>query len=104
MRKSAEDAHQRSAATVRLQCGRIYKDAEIFSAACFGLTEQMLQCGRIYKDAEIGWKAHRASGLQMLQCGRIYKDAEMVDFSFLFHLSFPRFNVAASIKMRKCCE
>ena len=37
-----------------------------------------LQCGRIYKDAEIRWEASRmwVGGIQ-LQCGRIYKDAEI---------------------------
>ena len=36
-----------------LQCGRIYKDAEIFGGAQDPGRENRLQCGRIYKDAEI---------------------------------------------------
>ena len=37
-----------------LQCGRIYKDAEIGRTICtVSRPEILLQCGRIYKDAEI---------------------------------------------------
>ena len=43
----------------------------------FGLGALSLQCGRIYKDAEIlKWEASGAVG-GLLQCGRIYKDAEI---------------------------
>ena len=63
-----------------------------------------LQCGRIYKDAEISPLARGfiIAGL-VLQCGRIYKDAE-ISASASAHSLGPsfRFNVAASIKMRKC--
>ena len=62
----------------------------------------LLQCGRIYKDAEIGasvgdekWKATR------LQCGRIYKDAEIGTLPSFAGCLIVSFNVAASIKMRK---
>ena len=61
-----------------LQCGRIYKDAEITNADACQVPPDMLQCGRIYKDAEIVrllfpkmWSPNE------LQCGRIYKDAEI---------------------------
>ena len=36
-----------------LQCGRIYKDAEICVFHSNPFVVQYLQCGRIYKDAEI---------------------------------------------------
>ena len=37
-----------------------------------------LQCGRIYKDAEIrSWTSSGTFPTMWLQCGRIYKDAEM---------------------------
>ena len=36
-----------------LQCGRIYKDAEIWTCAKPHQARALLQCGRIYKDAEI---------------------------------------------------
>ena len=62
-----------------LQCGRIYKDAEICSRAKKRNTSSAtLQCGRIYKDAEID--ANDATDTKpriYLQCGRIYKDAEI---------------------------
>ena len=64
-----------------------------------------LQCGRIYKDAEMtGTSTGRSSSLR-LQCGRIYKDAEISTCSHVPHLSSVKgFNVAASIKMRKSGE
>ena len=38
----------------------------------------LLQCGRIYKDAEIGIECEVSGyGGMVLQCGRIYKDAEI---------------------------
>ena len=37
----------------RLQCGRIYKDAEIRRFDLPRAARALLQCGRIYKDAEI---------------------------------------------------
>ena len=87
-----------------LQCGRIYKDAEIWqgSGANYDFSD-MLQCGRIYKDAEIG---QNVSGLDythicVLQCGRIYKDAEIRRVATLAEAEALSFNVAASIKMRK---
>ena len=43
---------------------------------------RLLQCGRIYKDAEIGiWTYGGQHDYHVLQCGRIYKDAEMKDAS-----------------------
>ena len=86
-----------------LQCGRIYKDAEIFNgiegssppACTFNVAASIkmrksrrgclrrsalltLQCGRIYKDAEIELVPRRyCASLVHLQCGRIYKDAEI---------------------------
>ena len=36
-----------------LQCGRIYKDAEILVRRAKTVLTPRLQCGRIYKDAEI---------------------------------------------------
>ena len=86
-----------------LQCGRIYKDAEMLSDQRVLLVyHARLQCGRIYKDAEICPKAgtgarakisfNVAASIKMrkskngfrkirnrnsLQCGRIYKDAEI---------------------------
>ena len=38
-----------------------------------------LQCGRIYKDAEIYNALKKAASFGALQCGRIYKDAEILD-------------------------
>ena len=61
-----------------LQCGRIYKDAEIRLEQMDHNGQSILQCGRIYKDAEIGpHSASRFSSKADLQCGRIYKDAEI---------------------------
>ena len=60
----------------------------------------MLQCGRIYKDAEIRWPYLRGQDNAGLQCGRIYKDAEIRKAAGSMVLS-AGFNVAASIKMRK---
>ena len=61
-----------------------------------------LQCGRIYKDAEIPkiWFCNLMVSYH-LQCGRIYKDAEIVKGHPAPTMNFPPFNVAASIKMRK---
>ena len=64
--------------SIALQCGRIYKDAEIHNRKCFARPKVWLQCGRIYKDAEIGkTTVFRREGFARLQCGRIYKDAEI---------------------------
>ena len=61
-----------------LQCGRIYKDAEIRDGEVItGGHVIELQCGRIYKDAEIGESLNARPLCVELQCGRIYKDAEM---------------------------
>ena len=60
-----------------------------------------LQCGRIYKDAEIPWRALARSARNGLQCGRIYKDAEIVWRNVFRTKLLACFNVAASIKMRK---
>ena len=110
----------------RLQCGRIYKDAEIRRTHRFCVRRPWLQCGRIYKDAEIRKKGlyqgyvHRrfnvAASIKMrksccsgagakrgapLQCGRIYKDAEIRSRPIRQRPRMRSFNVAASIKMRK---
>ena len=62
-----------------LQCGRIYKDAEISPLARgFIIAGLVLQCGRIYKDAEITYRSGGGGpDARKLQCGRIYKDAEI---------------------------
>ena len=61
-----------------LQCGRIYKDAEIQDGARLVAKLAELQCGRIYKDAEIKLQADAEKRCNdLLQCGRIYKDAEI---------------------------
>ena len=85
-----------------LQCGRIYKDAEMkisaakdaYDAATFNVAASIkmrkwaassaalpgilaLQCGRIYKDAEIRRPPLGLVARPCLQCGRIYKDAEI---------------------------
>ena len=86
-----------------LQCGRIYKDAEIrlflfiksgaigpFNVAAsikmrkfttvyaIAPKRAFLQCGRIYKDAEIRIMPYDGQSIpEYLQCGRIYKDAEI---------------------------
>ena len=53
MRKSFEFFRAISPLEI-LQCGRIYKDAEIFlNLDEFADVHDILQCGRIYKDAEI---------------------------------------------------
>ena len=110
-----------------LQCGRIYKDAEIRLARWRDqATHAGLQCGRIYKDAEItghrirpvrprppsmwphlyrcGNRSSRQSApgsFKFLQCGRIYKDAEIRTKNARAFSRTSTFNVAASIKMRK---
>ena len=86
---------------VLLQCGRIYKDAEINYTRrrcrpCIGL-----QCGRIYKDAEMRRDPRHDPPSVRLQCGRIYKDAEIIDARGRMFAEVVCFNVAASIKMRK---
>ena len=78
MRKSKRKARNTISRTL-LQCGRIYKDAEIWilwiARICWHIH---LQCGRIYKDAEMSCKGLAYGGeLVHLQCGRIYKDAEI---------------------------
>ena len=61
-----------------------------------------LQCGRIYKDAEIFGASPRLSNFaHNLQCGRIYKDAEIRRGHRRRGAPARAFNVAASIKMRK---
>ena len=60
-----------------LQCGRIYKDAEIWKQECDVGISYNLQCGRIYKDAEIVTVDVQYFNDETLQCGRIYKDAEI---------------------------
>ena len=60
-----------------LQCGRIYKDAEMSHAKISCAPWKSLQCGRIYKDAEIGYTGGSEGAFFFLQCGRIYKDAEI---------------------------
>ena len=61
-----------------LQCGRIYKDAEILRRHTRKGGKSHLQCGRIYKDAEIlNPLALMLCASASLQCGRIYKDAEI---------------------------
>ena len=45
--------------------------------ACY-IIEGPLQCGRIYKDAEIEDRGFLIELASSLQCGRIYKDAEIV--------------------------
>ena len=63
---------------VSLQCGRIYKDAEIRrKVAEANDWNRLLQCGRIYKDAEIADYCVEIISRLTLQCGRIYKDAEI---------------------------
>ena len=87
----------------RLQCGRIYKDAEIcILVFVLKRTQIVLQCGRIYKDAEISRAELKLAMQNSLQCGRIYKDAEISRRTTFVTFSIAAFNVAASIKMRKC--
>ena len=80
MRKSAS-SKDKDPRVANLQCGRIYKDAEIF----------------LRRTVRLGKKAH-------LQCGRIYKDAEIRGVAVHHTARAAAFNVAASIKMRKCCK
>ena len=84
-----------------LQCGRIYKDAEIRLPGHGDAAERELQCGRIYKDAEIMLSEKSRAVISALQCGRIYKDAEIRKKRAQFVRVCQSFNVAASIKMRK---
>ena len=66
------------------------------------LDNEWLQCGRIYKDAEIRFCVRGRRILVIkLQCGRIYKDAEILSRGSSCTACLLRFNVAASIKMRK---
>ena len=67
-------------------------------------TKKELQCGRIYKDAEISWAAADEAAPHQLQCGRIYKDAEIENGRSSRCDACNSFNVAASIKMRKYDE
>ena len=67
------------ASFILLQCGRIYKDAEIITEKTGRACESALQCGRIYKDAEMTKQTTHSSSSTTLQCGRIYKDAEIND-------------------------
>ena len=62
-----------------LQCGRIYKDAEIIAISrhIVKAVHDSLQCGRIYKDAEMPKRKPKRKAQNILQCGRIYKDAEI---------------------------
>ena len=62
---------------------------------------ELLQCGRIYKDAEIPAATLDNNCYQYLQCGRIYKDAETSMPQKRGPQVSLSFNVAASIKMRK---
>ena len=76
---------------IALQCGRIYKDAEIYEDVPVTLAPaELLQCGRIYKDAEmLSTPLYNPRPVNSLQCGRIYKDAEMrgrVAFTNPLHL------------------
>ena len=89
-----------------LQCGRIYKDAEICIRRLHVFDDAvMLQCGRIYKDAEIMRNIGKdVASQRLLQCGRIYKDAEIWQSTTEPKTFLSGFNVAASIKMRKCPE
>ena len=64
--------------------------------------DKSLQCGRIYKDAEICRARPRPRRFARLQCGRIYKDAEICGTGVPSDNLRTTFNVAASIKMRKC--
>ena len=109
-----------------LQCGRIYKDAEMEypgyacqrCARSFNVAASIkmrksqarrrvakaplaLQCGRIYKDAEMKYRRNQNATRIYLQCGRIYKDAEIYLDALAKNLGVTTFNVAASIKMRK---
>ena len=84
-----------------LQCGRIYKDAEIQTKRRLWRPAPDLQCGRIYKDAEIDMIFSEARANRDLQCGRIYKDAEIAGDARRVAEFWMPFNVAASIKMRK---
>ena len=64
--------------------------------------KMLLQCGRIYKDAEISPDKRATREAKDLQCGRIYKDAEMAFLHACARKTGTQsFNVAASIKMRK---
>ena len=95
-------AHPQSAGMGFLQCGRIYKDAEILEGVIEAVWVAIpLQCGRIYKDAEIKGPQGYSARPWILQCGRIYKDAEMRRMEAPGHKPTATFNVAASIKMRK---
>ena len=76
MRKSANKRLKRQGIDL-LQCGRIYKDAEIMTESDADVRDLTLQCGRIYKDAEITILATVTNISASLQCGRIYKDAEI---------------------------
>ena len=85
-----------------LQCGRIYKDAEIRWAITIaemeGLPFNVAASIKMRKSQHI---YARIVKLAPLQCGRIYKDAEICETLRILRLETPTFNVAASIKMRK---
>ena len=55
MRKFKGETGFQLADLLYLQCGRIYKDAEILPAPFAQPMRCSLQCGRIYKDAEM-WR------------------------------------------------
>ena len=85
-----------------LQCGRIYKDAEItrlrgtYSNPLLGFNVAASIKMRKFSD-----RRRKADFRSKLQCGRIYKDAEIKDAQARLDEIDNSFNVAASIKMRK---
>ena len=112
---------------VDLQCGRIYKDAEIYvgygagagSLFTFNVAASIKMRKFIVADLDkseilafnvaASIKMRKSPQIRqstvkrpILQCGRIYKDAEIRN-RFSLAIEAAAFNVAASIKMRKLC-
>ena len=110
-----------------LQCGRIYKDAEIlllpprrlsdlcgFNVAASIKMRKSILCAQYAAQKRPSFNVAASikmrksfvglineTPLEILQCGRIYKDAEMRLSTLACTATETPFNVAASIKMRK---
>ena len=86
-----------------LQCGRIYKDAEMQGRQGEGVARPPgfnVAASIKMRKCLLSGRPQNVGGL-LLQCGRIYKDAEIFFVAPRKGEAKIRFNVAASIKMRK---
>ena len=125
MRKSPS-LFRRLPRSQNLQCGRIYKDAEIADRVQRGIERlcsfnvaasikmrkytgrgmlagiaRPFNVAASIKMRKFRRRRGKNSAHNSLQCGRIYKDAEIRQREKLTYSCSASFNVAASIKMRK---